>query len=227
MPPKKSSKQTADGSPSKPGKSLNPFPSPRKKKINKDFSKKGQRVQVVAFPPPLCIEVCSFVKQNGDDGFLNTLVKYVKDGPGEDGNHAGLDSMNLHKTYCRRSPGSRDEIEQSTTGYAKRFLVNYAEDDVSTPESRMKGMTNIKAFLMDPKHQRYPATAITLEDLTDEENYASLDDMFLDDDIEYLLREVIHADDLNKEFFEKFPYFASHCWKGTNRSNFAHSLGFL
>ena len=213
-------------SPKKAGKSLTPFPSPRKKKINKDFAKKGLRLQVRAFPAPLSIEVYTFKKSNGDDAYFNGLMKYVKQGPGTRDSHAGIDSMHFHRPYFVRVPDSDDETAMNTTGYAKRMMVNYA-NECSTPEGRLIGLNIVKDFLMSPVYSLYPATSIILEDLTDVDNYASLDDYFMDADIEYLLREAIDEKDLNSDFFETFPHFASHCWAGAHRSCFAQSLGFL
>ena len=213
-------------SPKKAGKSLSPFPSPRKKKINKDFAKKGLRLQVRAFPAPLSIEVYTFKKSNGDDAYFNGLMQYVKEGPGTRAKHPGIDSMHFHKHYVVRQPDSADEVAMNTTGYAKRMMVNYA-DDCSTPEGRLVGLNHVKDFLMNPAYSLYPATSIILEDLTDVDNYASLDEHFMDPDIEYLLREAIDEKDLNTDFWGNFPHFAAHCWAGSNRSSFAHSLGFL
>ena len=62
----------------------------------------------------------------------------------------------------------------------------------------MELLETMKRFIMDSRFSKYPERKVNLEDLTNDNNYGSLDKYFLDDRIEEICRLHLEAgDELN------------------------------
>ena len=87
-------------------------------------------------------------------------------------------------------------------------IVWYVPEGVSTAETRCKGLSDLSSFLMSAQFPKHPPKAITTIDSTNELDPHSLDTFFMDSDIVEIVTTTIAEDDLNKEFYKKFPQFA-------------------
>ena len=106
------------------------------------------------------------------------------------------------------------------------MIVRYVPEGVSTAETRCKGLSELSSFLMSTQFSKHPPKSITTIDGTNELDLHSLDTFFMDSDIVEIVTTTIAEDDLNGEFYKKFPQFALKMWSGKFYPDFARNLGF-
>ena len=239
-------KTKAKGAAKKPGKSptkkkSNPG-SPGKKKSNpkKEMTSPARKkklappsrerpvptLKVYAFPAPFTFEAYIYETNPHDDGFNNMITKYLR-GEFAEVRHTEFDAANFTRQYWRRIPGTANEhLTNMKDVYWRKIQIRYPRGGESTGETRQEGLDAFKSFLMDRRFQYYPPEDIVLLDMTDEENYSSLDQFFMDRDIETVMKEDIPEQQLNPTFHQAFPEFATKCFGLEPYGDFARSLGF-
>jgi hypothetical protein len=175
---------------------------------------------------PLRFELYMYEKSTSEDAYTYGMQKYLK---GEFTElHEPIERANFVRVLTRRVPFSDDETMKNKNGYRRLVFVRYPPGDQgSTSETRQEGLNALKSFLMDKRFSEYPPNSVETEDLTDEGNYASLDNFLLNADIEELMRLDIPAEALDENFRAEYTGFAESCWTGPNFSPFAESLGFV
>ena len=105
-------------------------------------------------------------------------------------------------------------------------IVQYVPEGVSTAATRCKGLSDLSSFLMSAQFSKHPPKSITTIDSTNELDLHSPDTLFVDSDIVDIVTTTISEDDLDGEFYKKFPQFALKMWSGKFYPDFARNLGF-
>lgn len=214
-------------------KAVSPVSSPKKKQgkgavTRKDNAKKVPFVNnpipsltCYGFSDELPIEAYLFCKDDNTDAFYHGFKQFAD---GElDSEY--LERINFTSYKARRRPQSNNVIMMQGT-YRRYVLVRHVPAGISTPESRTKGLDTLREFLMSTANSKFPITNINTLDCTDKNNPLALDSFFLDDDIVDLIKTEFDAEDLNKEFYSKFPVLARILWSGPNYPDFARDIGF-
>jgi hypothetical protein len=210
-------------------------PSPSKKfkvpasKVNSPTptkQKKALKLTCYGWCKPLRFEVYLYEKSINEDGYTWGVQKYLKDEFEQ--KHESLEHANFTRVLTRRVPFSSNVAMTGASGYRRVVFIRYPKgDEGSTKETRQEGLQAMKSFLMDPKFSDYPPKIIETEDLTNEDNYAPLDQFLMDDDIEELMKLDIPLEVLDGNFKEEYGGFADACWRGPNFSDWAKTLGFV
>lgn len=230
-PPKSKSAKAAEK-----GKGSSPSPRRKIKKEAPTQMKKGNTptLYVIAFPPPLTVEAYYFEKPNGDEAYTFGFKDYHRSHDDDRPISMHLVDANFIGSCDRRVPDTNNEPMRISADneYARIMMLRYAkgangETMESTPESRQQGLRALEAFFKDSRFQRYPPRAIQKVDLTDPENYKSLDHFFMDEQIQTLLIEDLVEEDINPEFYTTYDVFAKQCWRYNHVSTWAqNTLGF-
>lgn len=163
-----------------------------------------------------------YERTDGEDGYLHFICQFTQ---GERENDV-LEKLGINRLVPRRKPDTNNEIMLGVKkGYWRQIIVRYA-DEPSTPETRKETLDQLKTFFLDLNFTKYPPPMIDTIDLTDLDNTTSLDNLFLDDDIQTLMKEDLEEEDLNGNFTRNFTEVAKICWKYDHVSQWARSLGF-
>lgn len=177
-------------------------------------------LKICKFHETLSFEMIIYERTDGEDGYLHFVRQFAQ---GERENDV-LEKLGINRLVPRRMPDTNNEIMLGVKkGYWRQIIVRYV-DEPSTTETRKEALDQLKTFFLDPNFTKYPPPMIETIDLTDSDK--SLDDYFLDDDIQTLMKEDIEEEDLNGNFTRNFAEFAQICWKYDHVSQWARSLGF-
>jgi hypothetical protein len=212
-------KSASSGSPKKAKK-----PPSMKEKLKMRKEKPVPTITCQGFQfPPLALEVYEYTVSLTKDGFLNQIRKWTK---GE----TTVDELTDANFVGIKIKRSKDEIGNEPLldpdGFARIWILRYPLDGESTHESRQEGLRVLKTFFMSKKATDYPPTSITVFDNTTD-NVPVLEDYFLDVDIEEIVKASCEPEEINVEFFEKYPDFASKIYVDKEPSMFAkEQLGF-
>jgi hypothetical protein len=211
------------------GKVKSPFPSPTKKK-KKDMPRSLSNgsntltLKIVGFCEPFDMEAIFYERSPDKDGFLHGVTRYMK---GDFGlmTNSDFDNANFIEIVDRRMRNSANEKFMDGQ-FSRKVAIRIPPNGESTPASRLEGLEAFAKLLHDTRFQTYPPRSLVKLDITDETNYAPLDDFFMDETIKVFLENNVETSDLDVTFVSKFPDFARKCWGGVHFSDFAISLGF-
>ena len=173
------------------------------------------------FADELPIEAYLFCKDDNTDAFFHGYKQFAN---GEL-DSAILEDCNFTSYKARRLPQSKNVVMMQGT-YWRYVIVRHVPAGISTPESREQGLSNLKDFLMSSANSKFPIPNIVTMDCTDESNPLSLDSFFVDNDIVDFIKTEFDDEDLNKDFYSKFPVLAHKLWSGPNYPDFARDIGF-
>ena len=157
-----------------------------------------------------------------NDGYLNHYRNWAN-GQLE---YEPLLSAGFREILYRREPESDNRRMTNPEGFPRNIIVREPPGGVSTAASRQKGMDVLSNFFKDSTINRWPPETIVKRDETNLQDYHALDEFFMDEDIERILREEMDEEVLNQDFYGKFTEFARKCWSGAFLPAFARSLGF-
>jgi len=178
---------------------------------------------VYAFHETIGIEAYIFAKDDAHDGFTNGYKEYIASKI----KNEILEKSNFTGWKNCRVPGSSNEVMIDPNKFWRVVIIRYVpHDGVSTPEMRQKGLKDLSAFLQSKDGTKYPPKDVTLIDGTNVDDPHSLDQFFMDEDIIDIAQLEIAEDDLNSNFYTKFPEFALKLWSGPSYPQFARDLGF-
>ena len=201
--------------------------SPVKKKKSstptKMKSKGAPTLYAVGFAGGISIEAYFFEKPNGDESFTYGYKKYFRDGDEssddlKDGNFVGYTDRRKANTDNEKMPVS------ANSEYSRTLMTRYAPSNESTPETRQEGLRFLSNFLKDGRYSDYPPRVIETQDITNVEDFPSLDEYFMDDKIKEILIEDLEEEMVNSQFYEKFKDFALKVWKHDHYSEWAKNV---
>lgn len=197
--------------------------SPTIKEIRKSTS---HAITTYAFHPTFKVEAYLYTISDQDDGFLDGYKKYLEGVQGYECDY--MEAANFCYIWNRRIPNTRDEVMTNNKNtFWRRIMIRYLTDDQeSTAETRLHGAETLRRFLMDPRYTNFPPKAITIFDGTNEENPVALDEFFMDDKIEYMMRMDLDVSELDQDFYKKYSKFADKIWSYPAMSRFAGKYGF-
>jgi hypothetical protein len=174
-----------------------------------------------SFHEDIQYEAYIYAKDAQNDMFLNSYRKAsTKQELTQDLQDAGFVAYQR-----RRLPGTstNEVMKQQKDPMFDRIIILRAVESASTAETRKDGLRVLKAHFMNKANTDYPPKNInTVDNLTP----SALDDFFLDEFIEKLIKEMYDDDVLTNEFYSTYTDFAKMLWKGNHVSAFARSLGF-
>lgn len=179
------------------------------------------KLKICSFHPSLLLEAIIYERDEGEDGYLHYIRMFEEDREQND----LLTQLGIVRLVPRRVPNTNNEIMKGKKGYSRNIIIRYVEEP-TTSDERMEALTKLRGFFLDSRYSRYPPSKIVLEDLTNSGNAASLDNYFLDEEIETIMREDILEEDLKSSFADDFPDLAEVCWEHNHVSYWAKSLGF-
>ena len=210
---------------SSPPRKIKAKPTPKKsKKIGGEPT-----LTVTCFMNPLSVELFSYSRIPGSDGYLHGLQVALA-GAEADGTVVPpspvLVEGNFHSVPYRRKPNTASEHALNVNGFWRCVILRYPPGGESTHETRQEGLALLSTFLKDPSYTRYPPANITLIDETDEDNPPSLDHYLFDETIQEVMTEDIDETLLNGNFYSGYNEFALKCWAYPFYSAWARSLGF-
>jgi hypothetical protein len=126
----------------------------------------------------------------------------------------------------KRYRGKGNEPLMDSDGYSRVWILRYPLEGESTASTRQEGLRVLKDFFMSKKATNYPPNDIAVIDRTTDD-VPVLEDYFLDNDIEEIVKLSCDADEINKEFYAAYPEFASKIYSKQEPSSFAKDeLGF-
>lgn len=171
---------------------------------------------------PLAAEAYEYTITNLKNGFLNEFRKYVKGEITSD----ELTNANFVGLKTKRYRGKGNEPLMDSDGYSRVWILRYPLEGESTASTRQEGLRVLKDFFMSKKATNYPPNDIAVIDRTTDD-VPVLEDYFLDNDIEEIVKLSCDADEINKEFYAAYPEFASKIYSKQEPSSFAKDeLGF-
>ena len=178
---------------------------------------------VYAFHETIGMEAYIFTKDDAHDGFIHGYKEYVASNI----KNEILEKSNFTGWKNHRVPGTDNVIMVDPKGFWRAIMIRYLPGDgVSTPETRQSGLKVLSAFLQSKDGTKYAPKDVILVDATNVEDPHSLDHFFMDQDIVEFAKTEIAEDDLNGEFYSRFPEFARKLWAGKFYPDFARELGF-
>jgi hypothetical protein len=174
-----------------------------------------------SFHEDIQYEAYIYAKDAQNDMFLNSYRKASK----QQELTKDLQDAGFVPYQRRRIPGTSTNavLKQQKDPNFDRIIIVRAVESKSTAETRKEGLKVLKAHFMNLANTNYPPENInTVDNVTP----SALDDLFLDEFIENLIKEMYDDDVLTNEFYSTYPEFAKMLWKGSHYSDFARSLGF-
>ena len=193
-------------------------PSPTKASMRRP--KTTPRLMCFSFVEPFTLEAYLYVKDNKRDAFQNEFRAFVR-------NELEVQSLTnanftAHKT--RRAQGSNEPM-RDPKGYWRHVILRYPEGG-STVASRQEGLRVLKEFFMNGAFHRYPPSEINITDATDETNPPALDEFFQDGDIEQIIKLDIEDEELNAQFYSRYPEMCGKIYSHQVPSFYVRGLGF-
>lgn len=177
-----------------------------------------------AFHPDLPIEGYVYAKDDRNDAFLWGF-KQVVDGTAD---CKALIGANFSSYPFRRIPNTPENafmINQKDS-YNRCILFRYVPEGTSSVASRTMGLNILKKFFMDAAFSKWPAPNILTMDGTNEDDPHALDAFFMDEEIEKIIKEEFDDEELDFDFYAKYPGLAKKLWSGTSYPDYAIQLGF-
>ena len=189
----------------------------------KEKKKGSPTLHAIGFAGGISIEAYIYNKPNGEEGFTYGYKKYFRE---DDDSSDDLKDGNFVGYTSRRIPNTDNEKMSVSNGseYTRILMTRYDPSNESTPETRKEGLRFLSNFLKDKRFSEYPPKDIETSDRTNVDNFASLDEYFLDDKIKEILIQDVEEETLNPDFFEKFNAFASKVWKYKHTSAWAKNM---
>lgn len=191
---------------------------------NKIASKKGlPTLTVYAFFKDFEIEAYVFEKDKNNDDFTYEY-KQITDGV-KDCNY--LTDAGFNAYLNRRESNSNNIQLINDKNFPRNILIRDVSDKGGSSKlTRIEGLKVLKRFFMDPVYAKFPPKDIITVDSNKEEDPHALDEFFLNEDIERIIKLEFKDDDLNCNFFKLYPQLAKKIWSGKYYSDYAHELGY-
>ena len=179
-----------------PSGNKKPPPSPKKKsfvilKPAGDRNAVTVRTEALVNPELFPLVAFWFEKGDGNEAYTYHMKQVVK-------GDVVCEYLPNVVAYNERRIEHGLNLPRLSGGYPKTIFTAYHASGENTPEIRMELLETMKRFIMDSRFSKYPERKVNLEDLTNDNNYGSLDKYFLDDRIEEICRLHLEAgDELN------------------------------
>jgi hypothetical protein len=171
---------------------------------------------------PLAAEAYKYTITNLKNGYVNEFRKYAKGEITSD----ELTNANFVGLKTKQYRGTGNEPLLDPDGYLRVWILQYPLEGESTAETRQEGLRVLKDFFMSKKATNYPPNSIAVVDHTTDD-VPVLEDYFMDNDIEEIVKLSCDADEINMQFYENYPEFASKIYSKQEPSTFAKdTLGF-
>lgn len=206
-------------------------PSPKKKKYVPNMKEKLKRkqekpvptIRVLGFQEPLAVEAYEYTVTATKPGFINKFRIWSR---GElevatltDANFIGLKIQ-------RDNENGGNEPRLDDDGYSRVWMIRYPPDNESTAETRKEGLRVLKNFFLSKTATNYPPSIIKIVDDTSDVAVV-LENIFLDDDIDEILKASFDSTELNDDFYDNFTEFAETIYLKKEPSSYAKDeLGF-
>lgn len=219
--PKGSKASAAPKSPPSPKKARH-APSMRDT-LKKKNEKPVPTIVVHAFQDPVTVEAYAYILLPTKDGFINKYRMWSK---GElevptliEANFGGLKAQ-------RDKNDNGNEPLLNEDGYSRFWMIRYPNENESTIATRKEGLRVLKNFFMSKIATSYPPSNIITIDKTLNDP-AILEDFFLDQDIEEIIRASFDSNEIKPEFFANYTAFSHKIYCKREPSAFAKDmLGF-
>ena len=101
----------------------------------------------------------------------------------------------------------RNDALENDKNYPQNWMLRYPPQKESTAEAWQEGLCVLEKFFLSKKSTAYPPKSIKLIDQTIDDTPV-LEDFFMDNDIEEIIKSVIDADKLNEDFYNNYTTFA-------------------
>ena len=162
---------------------------------------------VYVFSPDLGVEAYLYIKDDNNDGFLNSFKKFsegkLEYSPLSEAGFTGYKPR-------RRSPGS-SVILNDSKGFWRHVILRYVP--LSTPETRQTGLRVLSDFFRSASNSDFPPSEIQAHDASEDgTTYFALDNFFQDAVIQQIIESEFAPDELIPEFFTKYPALATQLW---------------
>ena len=191
--------------------------------LKKKKDKPVPTINVYSFHEPIAVEAYTYTITPTKDGFLNKFRIWLKAELEVD----ELTEANFVALKTRRDKDSPGNVPlKDDDDYNRMYMIRYPPQNESTKETRSEGLRVLKNFFMSKKSTTYPpADILTVDRSVDEPSV--LEDFFLDDDIEEIVKASCEITELEETFFENYKTFALNIYRYKEPSNFAKDqLGF-
>jgi hypothetical protein len=160
-------------------------------------------ISVLGFQDPLYIEVYKYTLTENKAGFINNFRKWSR---GKlicnSLTEANFIGMKLQHDF--NNNGNQHLLYDNDS--ARFWMIRYPPQNVSTAVTRKEGLHVLKTFLMSTQATNYPPGSINV-DIT-KETPAVMEKIFLDEDIEEIVKALLHIDKLNNRFYCKYTELA-------------------
>ena len=206
-------------------------PSPRKNtyvpsmrnKLKMKKEKPVPTIRVLGFQEPLAVEAYQYTLSATRDGFVNGFRIWSR---GElevaaltDANFVGL-KMRRDNESCGNEPLLDEK------GFVRVWMIRYPPENESTVETRKEGLRVLKTFFMSKAATNFAPNIIKVVDDTTDDAVV-LETVFLDDDIDEILKASFEETELDDDFYGNFTTFANHIYCNKEPSSYAKDdLGF-
>ena len=177
------------------------------------------------------LELATFVRQNDEkDGYMYHMKQLIKNVSSK--NCDEFEKIGFYNYVTRRVPfGANDPLlDPPSYEYNRILMVRYlGNDKQSTPESREEMFKGIKYIAQHREFNDYPVKDICKMDISPGkgDKPLSLDQFFMDTEIEEFIKRHIEEEDLNDEFYTNYPELSDCIYRGGHPSPYASNvLGF-
>jgi hypothetical protein len=150
-------------------------------------------ISLLGFQDPLYIEVYEYTLSENKPGFINNFRKWSRGKLVNDSlTEANFIGMKMQPDFNNNG----NEHLLYDHGYARFWMIRYPPQNVSTAVTSKEGQRVLKTFFMSTQATNYPPGSIDVVDIT-KETPAVMEKIFRDEDIEEIVKALLHIDKLN------------------------------